>query len=125
MNKKSFIGAIIHILSWGAGYGLAYSLMSHSANNGVYALNVAWWMACYVGYIANINIKAGIVAFSICVLALIMSSLTGHSWFYHDPPENINLFFLVIILLNGVLFVSPILLNALVKKIMGRFRLFH
>jgi len=122
LNRQSFIGALIHILSWGAGYGLTYSLMSHSSNSEVYGFIVAWWMACYVGYIANISIKSGIVAFAIGLLALITSYLTDHSWFYRNPPENINSFFLTIILLNGLLFFSPILFNAIVKKMIKRFR---
>lgn len=122
MNKKNFIAALIHIFSWGVGYGLAYGLMSHSSNSEIYGFIVAWWMASYVGYIANIGVNSGIAVFSIGILILITSYLTGHSWFYRNPPESINLLFLTVIFLNGLLFVSPILFNALVKKIIRRFR---
>jgi len=91
--------------------------MEHSSSKGVYGFIVAWWMACYIGYIANIGIKAMLLALPLYATVLTTSFLTGNSWFYHDPPKQFDLFFIFLVLANGLVFVSPILVNATVRKI--------
>lgn len=95
--------------------------MAHSESRDVYAFIVAWWMACYVGYIANIEIKTALIAYPIYVIVLSVSFLTGHNWFYHDAPNSVNLFFIFIVLFNGILFISPMIVNKLVRTMMNKF----
>lgn len=78
-----------------------------------------WWCALYVGYIFRVRIKAAlVVGVGYFVFGVAAVSLDW-SWFYHDMPTNLSLAFAGTLAGGALVFVGPILMNAIVRRLVG------
>lgn len=107
----------MHIAYWVVGFSAAYLTMLHSDAREAYGFMTGWWCACYLGYVTNIKIKTVILAYLSYITVCLVSFLFGYVWFYHGAGSNLNVQLVVVILLQGGVFVSPIIVNALTWQI--------
>ena len=115
----NFFKALIHISSWLVGFFIIYYLMDCSNIRINYGLITGWWVSTYVGYIANVRIRAVPIVFLIFELIVILLFISGQKSFYHDAPETINIFMVFIFISQGLVFTSPIFFNEIIKRIVG------
>lgn len=120
MSTKEMVKVLMHVSFWGIGFSIIYLTMSHSDVREAYGFITGWWCACYLGYVTNIKSKAVIPSYLLYVTLCIVSFSLGDVWFYHGAGSNLNIQLVVIILLQGVVFVSPILINELTRWVSGK-----
>ncbi len=94
-----------------------YEAFDQLACKDAYGLIVAWWFSLYVGKLARIGLEAALAAFTLYTLVVTLSFLNGKSWFYHDIPAQIDILFVLIVMANAILFISPIMANTIVVKL--------
>lgn len=115
------VKALVHSLCWLLGFWLTYFIMAHSSSKEAYGVIIGWWFACYIGFVSSIGIKVAIPAYILYVSVCVISSILGYPWFYHDAPEfGLSLFF--IILVQGIVFISPIAINEFTRMIGKRLK---
>lgn len=106
-----------HLLYWVIGYSLTFLTLSHSNSKTAYALIMGWWLACYVGQITKIRAGAILPAYFLYTVVCIISTVLGNVWFYHGASNEFSLHLLIVILIQGTVFVSPIIVNELTFQI--------
>ena len=111
-----------HFLSWIAGFSIVYFAMSHSSSKEIYGIISGWWCACYFGYIASLRFKIIFPTFIAYVLICIISLIFGEAWFFHDADNKLSVHILVVILLQGCIFISPIIMNEITKMILMKIK---
>ena len=107
---------LIHIISWCIGFGLTTIVASHSSVSVNYAIISGWWSACYFGYILNvrgISIPFAYIVFVFLFIVLYVNEVFS----FHDMGDNIDIFMIIIVLGQGLVFVSPILVNEIIRVV--------
>ncbi len=117
IDRKVIIKVILFILWWVTGFSLVYSTMSHSEVKTAYGLITGWWFACYLGYVTNIKIEVAIPCYLLFVFISIISFLIGYTWFYQGAGSSLSLRLIMVIVVQGIVFISPILVNSLTRVI--------
>ena len=113
----------MHITWWAIGFSMAYFIMLHSDARESYGIITGWWCACYLGYVTNIKIKAAIPSYLLYVIVCIISFILGYAWFYHGAGSNVSVQLVIVILLQGVVFISPIIVNTVTRRLSQKLNL--
>ena len=114
---KSFLQGLAHCVFWVIGFLVASKLMTHSEARIAYGYLTGWWAALYFGYIGKFNISSSVSAFIIYFCTGIIAVFFGWPWFYKGLPASLTHQYLLILAVGGAVFVSPILINLIVRKI--------
>ena len=114
---KSFLQGLTHCVFWVIGFLVASKLMTHSEARIAYGYLTGWWAALYFGYIGKFNISSSVSAFIIYFCTGIIAVFFGWPWFYKGLPASLTHQYLLILAVGGAVFVSPILINLIVRKI--------
>ena len=110
---------LVHIISWCIGFGLTFAVTSHSSVSVNYGIISGWWVACYFGYILNVRAKS--VPFAYIVFVFLFIILYVNEVFsFHDMGNQIDIFMVVIVLSQGIVFISPILVNEITRIIKNK-----
>ena len=96
--------------------------MADSEARLAYGYLTGWWAALYFGYIARFNIYSSAFAFIIYFCAGILAVFLDWSWFYKGLPISVTPSYLLILAIGGAVFVSPILINSIVRPLAEKFR---
>jgi hypothetical protein len=113
--SKLLIQGVAHTVFWLLGIFAALQLMAHSDARIGYGYLIGWWGALYCGFITNVKLPSSIVAFLIYLTVGILSVFFDWSWFYKGLPESLSIQYVITVVFGGVVFVSPILVNAMVR----------
>lgn len=116
MFRRSLVGGVAHCAFWLIGIVISFTVMAHSEARIAYGLLTGWWIALYFGYITNISISSSVFPFLIYICTGIFAVICKWTWFYKGLPETITLYYVIILLLGAAIFVSPILINEVVRK---------
>lgn len=120
--KRELLQAVVHLILWVAGFYLAYFIVSHSEAKIVYGVICGWWFACYFGFVFDIKIRVIVPAYILYVSLCIMSIGLEMQWFYKGGNALLDFNLGLIILFQGLLFVSPICINTIVLSLRKKFR---
>lgn len=113
--QQGIVQAAVHTGLWvlaAVGVGV---VLRHGDARLAYSLVSGWWAALYGGYVFGVRTQALPATAVLYLLARIGDSVLGLGLLYHDPPLLQTPEFLLVVLLGYLLFVSPILLNELVR----------
>lgn len=116
------VKAVIHLAAWiGVGF-LVGVVFADSPARLAYALLSGWWAALYVGFVFTVSTRE--IMLSVIFYGLIVAADMHFSWgLFHDPPGEFSLSALVFFLPGLMIYISPILLNALVRRIISKRRM--
>lgn len=115
--REWLVEPLIHLSAWIAGYQGTHLLLAGTSSVAAYASLSAWWLALYAGYVLSVKLKACVPLFIGYLIVSGGSLWLGYEWFFHDPPESLGLWLLVIAGGQALIFVSPVVINFLVRKI--------
>lgn len=115
MAQRGIVQAAVHTGVWVLAAVSVGMALRHSDARLAYSLLSGWWAALYAGYVFGVRTLALPASAVLYLLARIGDSGLGLGLLYHDPPKFPSSEFLVVVLLGYLLFVSPILLNELVR----------
>ena len=115
--SKSLLQGLIHCAFWVIGFLVASKLMAHSEARIAYGYLTGWWTALYLGYIAKFKISSLVSALTIYFCTGILAVFLNWSWFYKGLPTSVTPRYLLTLAIGGAVFVSPILINLIVRKI--------
>jgi hypothetical protein len=119
MKNASTLGAI-HAILWLVAVVLIQTTFVDSSARDAYGLLCAWWVTLYAGLLFGTTLRA-LPAFLGCMaVLLILDTLLGTSWLYHDAPSPISAQFIGLIFLLSVLWSSPIVVNTLIRYVRDR-----
>lgn len=121
MITKSTLQGVAHSILWVAGIFAAAKLMEHSEARTAYGYLIGWWAALYFGYIGKFKIGSSVSAFIIYFCTGILAVFLRWSWFYKGLPESVTLQYIIVLVIGGAVFVSPILINSIIRLIVSRF----
>ena len=96
--------------------------MADSEARLAYSYLTGWWTALYFGYIARFNISSSAFAFTIYFCVGILAVFLDWSWFYKGLPTSLIPSYLLILAIGGAVFVSPILINSVIRPLAEKFR---
>ena len=119
---KLFLHGLIHCAFYGIGFLMTYKLMADSEARLAYSYLTGWWTALYFGYIARFNISSSAFAFTIYFCVGILAVFLDWSWFYKGLPTSLIPSYLLILVIGGAVFVSPILINSVIRPLAEKFR---
>lgn len=119
---KSFLQGLIHCAFWVIGILIASKLMAHSEARIAYGYLTGWWAALYFGYIGRFKISSSVSALIIYFCTGILAVFLDWSWFYKGLPASVTPRYLLTLAIGGVVFVSPILINSIVRSFAEKFR---
>ena len=122
---KQIFQVAAHIACWGSGFTIVYLLMVHSEARQAYGLLTGWWFACYLGYVIGINTKAIVPSYLIYVCGCTVSFTLGSAWFYQGAGTEWSQHLMVVIILQGLVFISPIVINAVMRKLIRKMNFLH
>lgn len=71
-------------------------------------------LICY-SFVKKITFKTFFLLLISYIVFGILSFYADIEWFYHDPPENISINYIIITMIGGIIFVSPIILSMVVN----------
>lgn len=115
-QKQSLIHACAHLVALAIGYGLGYFLFDRPS----FGELTAWWLSLYVGFVANIRIPATAPISVLYVSVLLADILFDRGWFYAEGASSDPVAYFAMSLIGLVVVVSPIFLNALVRRYFAR-----
>jgi hypothetical protein len=118
--RKSLQNSSLYISAWVFGYGVMIVIFGHSPSRQAYGLLSGWWCALYVSYILSVNLRAAAFALLVYFCFGFLSVYFGWSWLYHDLPHAVSVTCTFVLLVGGLVFVSPILLNSIVRFFLKR-----
>lgn len=112
-QKQSLLHAFLHMAALAIGYAVGYIMFEKSS----FGLLTAWWLSLYVGFLANIGVRA-ITPITVAVIAvLLLDVLFDLGWFYVEGSTASPFAYFAISLAYGLaIVVSPILVNASVRR---------
>lgn len=123
---RYIIDALVHTCSWLLISYATASLFSESSSRYAYGNVAGWWCSLYVGYVKKIDIKTSIPLLVIFVIVSLVDTIFNLGWFYgHDAPATSDLLtlnYLSALLVDYILFVSPVVVNSIVNNILSRYR---
>lgn len=129
MRAKSILksggACCIHLLAWILVYQIIVRIFSATPHASNYALLSGWWCALYFAHLFQIKpivsipliigyLVVGMVSFSTKLSLLSLLS-------YHDPPTEFSGMLFYILLIQSIIFISPILISSSVRITMEWF----
>jgi hypothetical protein len=109
--------ALIHAFAWGGTAICVVAIFQHSDARLAYALLSGWWAALYVGHLGRVRLAAALPAAFLYAVARGVDSLCGFQVLYHDSPSRLSPSFAAGTVLGTLVFISPIVVNAVVRTI--------
>lgn len=104
-------------LGWLVGFSVILILTSDSPSKLVYAELSGWWAALYVSRACRANLLSVLFGFLLALFYFIFSVYLPLPVLNRDTPDSLNASYLIQTLLNAFIFVSPILIDMLLRKI--------
>lgn len=118
----SFMQGIAHSALWVIGIFSASQLMEHREARMAYGYLTGWWVALYFGYIGRLKVTSSVSALIIYFGVGIAAVFLDWSWFYKDLPRSVNLRYILVLVVGGVVFISPILINSIIRLFAEKLR---
>lgn len=116
---QSITHAFVHIVAILSGYGLSALIAAEDKFS--YGAASGWWLSLYIGFVANVRWPA-IMPFSILYIAFLLVDIFSNAgWFYTEGASSNPTGYFLLSLIGLPIFVSPILLNEIVRRVQKRF----
>lgn len=117
--QKGALEATIHILVWQIGWHASHFILAGTSSVEAYAMLSAWWFALYAGYVLRVTIQAFVlllVSYSLFSIIVIVCQTQTPELREHWASS------LLILLGQAFLFASPVIINAVVRNGMNKYR---
>lgn len=115
-HRQPLLHASIHAAAFTIGYGIGYFLFEKAS----FGLLTAWWLSLYVGFITNVRIPAVAPISVLYVSVLVADILLDRGWFYAEgASESPAAYFAISLAYGLVILISPLFLNALVRRFLA------
>ena len=114
-KTQTITRAIVHTLAILIGYGLSALIAAEDKFS--YGAASGWWLSLYIGLVANVRWSA-IAPFSILYITVLLVDISFNAgWFYIEGASTNPTGYFLLSLIGLPIFVSPILINEVVRRI--------
>lgn len=120
VERQHLIRALIHCGAWLATIVLVHAGLPTSPSRDAYAVLNAWWITAYIAVLVKSGWREALLFLVFVAASIVIDAAVGSGYLYHDAPDVSSLSFVVILLLLGLLWVSPFLVSALVMRLRAK-----
>jgi hypothetical protein len=121
MNRNLWPLGVFHAVVWLVAIVGVERALEASAARGSYALLSAWWATLYLACLLATPWRAVAVFLAIMAVSLVVDVALGTGVLYHNAPAILSAGLFGLLLLMGVLWVSPFAINAAARWLRDRF----
>ncbi len=118
-RMKILNDVLIFTGAWLLGYAILYLTAPESPQREVYSHLIGWWLIFFYSYFRKFSVTSVLIIYvAFCVGSAVLFEMGESN--YHDPPDNL-FDYSPIILMRGLLLISPTLVAVSVRYIVKQF----
>jgi small-conductance mechanosensitive channel len=120
LERQHLIRAIFHFGAWLGIIVLVHAGLPTSPSRDAYAVLNAWWITAYIAVLVKSGWREALLFLVFVSVSIVIDTTIGSGYLYHDAPDVSSFSFVVILLLLGLLWMSPFLVSAVVIRLRGK-----